>query len=341
MPSLRPAVIASLALSSAAFSATLHTPAYAQTASEIAAAKQWFADGLALENQAKWAEALDRFRRAQGVKHTPQIDFHVGLCEARSGDLVNAIVDLDRAVTSAREKGATDVQQAATTELADARSRAPTLEIDAPAAKVQRVLVDGAAVATSTLGAPVPMNPGDHAVVVEFAEGRVEKHATLAEREAKKLAFDPPMAGATPLASPTPTDTAPPDATPTSPPPETPTSAPSSGSSKVLPWALVGVGGALVVGGVVFFAMRQSEISTIDQSCPTRVHCDPSLQGDASSGQTYSTLSFVLGGAGLVAAGVGAGMLLFGDSGSTSTASARVVPTAAPGGGGAMVVGRF
>jgi hypothetical protein len=318
--------------------------AHAQSASEIAAAKEWFAEGIRLEGEGKWKDALDRFRRAQSVKHTPPIDFHVGLCEARSGDLVAALLDLDRAIKGAREKHDDKVEAAASSELADVRARTPSLEIDAPTDKAQRVLVDGAAFSTATLGSPVPMNPGDHVVVVEFASGRVEKRATLAEREAKKVAFDPPASAPAAVAA------AP---TPIAPPAEAPSATPSnaaprtgavvttpSSSNKTLPWVLVGGGGALVAGGVVFFLLRQGEISTLDDKCPTRVHCDPSLKSEADTGSTYATLSVVLGGVGLAAVAVGAGMLVLGGS-STNDARAALVPSVLPGGGGASFVGRF
>jgi hypothetical protein len=319
--------------------------AHAQSASEIAAAKEWFAEGIRLEGDAKWKEALDRFKRAQAVKRTPAIDFHVGLCEARSGDLVAALVDLDRAVKSAREKHDEKVESAASSELGEVRARVPSLEIDAPSDKAERVMVDGASFATATLGSPVPMNPGEHVIVVDFGAsrgGRVEKKVTLAERETKKVAFDPPppsSASTTPIPPVVaPTNKA--NEAPSASPPAEPVNASTSSSNKTLPWVLVGGGGALVAGGVVFFLLRQGEISTLDQACPTRTHCDPSLMDDQSKGSTYTTLSFALGGVGIAAAAVGV-VMLAGQGSSSGGARAVVVPSALPGGGGASLVGRF
>ena len=50
--------------------------------------------GLAHEGEGKFGPALDLFRRAAQVKKTPQIVYHVGFCESRTGALVEALVDL-------------------------------------------------------------------------------------------------------------------------------------------------------------------------------------------------------------------------------------------------------
>src|SRR5580658_373897 len=107
-------------------------------------AKQWFADGLAREEKADWAAALDLFRRAVQVKRTPQIVYHVGLCESRSGGLVEALVDLDSAATLARTAHADDVVTAAKAELADVKARIPTLDVRVSGdAAPARFVVDG------------------------------------------------------------------------------------------------------------------------------------------------------------------------------------------------------
>src|SRR5450432_1469791 len=97
--------------------AALGSEARAQTPSELAAAQGWFNEGLAFENSSQWKEALERFRRVAAVKHTPQVDFHVGLSESRVGELVLALVDLGRALETARAQHVANVEAAAAAEL--------------------------------------------------------------------------------------------------------------------------------------------------------------------------------------------------------------------------------
>src|SRR5687767_8496616 len=102
---------------------------FAQSASEIAAAKQWFTEGLALEEKDQFKDALDRFRRAAQVKKTPSILFHVGLCEAKTGQLVEGLVNLERAVELGKTEGNDQVVSAASGEIASLSPRIPKLEL--------------------------------------------------------------------------------------------------------------------------------------------------------------------------------------------------------------------
>ena len=108
-------IFVALGLSLVSF--TLSSPARAQSAEAIAAAKKDFADGIALEEQGKFAQALVKFRSVAKVKETPQILFHVGLCESKTGALVEATQTLRRAVDTAHAEGNDKVESAAQGEL--------------------------------------------------------------------------------------------------------------------------------------------------------------------------------------------------------------------------------
>jgi len=132
--------------------------AHAQTASEIAAAKEWFAEGKQLEDRGDWAGALDRFRRAAAVKKTAQILFHQGLCEKHTGALVEAIVSLSRAVELARASSNAQVEKAATAELEDVRARVPSIQLlPPPEGAPTRVLIDGNEISSAMVGQPMPV----------------------------------------------------------------------------------------------------------------------------------------------------------------------------------------
>lgn len=301
------------------------SPAHAQTPSEIATAKQWFADGLAKEEKGDFAGALELFKRAAQVKRTPQIVYHVGFCESRTGALVEALVDLESAVSIARAARADDVVTAATAELADVQKRTPRVEVrvaeDPPAS---RFLVDGRAVALSMLRTPMPLNPGEHTVTVEVANGAsASKKVTLAERDAIKVDLAPASPSATPPLPPPPTPAVPAAETPPVAP--APPRAPEERSSSPVPWVLVGGGAAVAITGVVLMFVARGKESELDKRCPSHTGCDPKLESDYDSAKTLNAIGIGLGAVAVVAAGVGVSMLVLRPSTSSSTSASLVL----------------
>ena len=307
--------------------------ARAQTASEISSARQWFAEGLLREENSEWPQALALFRRAAQIKRTPQIVFHVGLCESRTGALVEAMVDLDRAASSAKDARADDVAAAAGAELAEVKRRVPTLEVHAAeGATVLRFLVDGTQVATAMLGTAMALDPGQHALTIELASGAsATKIVSLAERDVQQLVLAPeapaaPAAVTAPLAGPPrPRESAAPS-----------TGSATGGASATVAWALVGGGAAILAGGVALFAVARAKESTLSDACPSRLSCDDSLQSKYDSAKTFNALGLVLGAAGVVAVGAGVTLIALRPA---SPAAPRAALVASPRGVG--LVGRF
>ncbi len=304
-------------------------PARAQTPSEIAMAKQWFAEGLAREEKADWAGALDLFRRAAQVKRTPQIVYHVGLCESRSGGLVEALVDLDSAATIARTAHADDVVTAAKAELADVKARIPTLDVRISGdAAPARFVVDGSAIALSLLHTPMPLDPGEHTVTIEFSSGAsATAKATLAEHDAKMVSLAP--AASSPAASaPVAPAGSPASSSAAAEPPASaavPDSSPRGGSA--VPWVLAGVGGAVLAVGAVFFVEARVKEGSLHDACPSRTGCDPSLESSYDTAKTFNAVGLGLGAVGVVGIAAGVTMLGF-----------RTSPSS-PASGSALVVG--
>ena len=276
---------------------------HAQSPSQITQAKQWFAEGVSLENREKWTEALVLFRRASTVKMTPQLAFHLGLCEGRSGAFVEALSSLARASELARSANVPTVDTAAKEEADFVRSRMPTLELSVRAGDtLTRLAIDGEQVAVAAASAPLPMNAGDHEVVAEFPTGTVKKSITLHVKEAARMPLEAP-----------------------------------AGLSAV-PLVLIGAGGAAVVGGVIFYALARSRITFLDARCTANRTCDsskPDLHDAVDSGKTYSALSATLLTVGVVAMATGGGLMIVGHK--SSGPNAQISPTA----GGAAITGRF
>jgi tetratricopeptide (TPR) repeat protein len=297
--------------------------AAAQTASEITLARQWFADGRALEDKGDWAGALEQFKRAAQVKRTPQILYHLGLCASHTGKLVQAMVDLDAALTLARSGKVDDVVAVASAELAEVKKRVASVEIKVEGKDPSRLVVDGQSVALAAIGTAMPLDPGEHTITVDLASGATAtKKVTLAEKDAQKLVLVPEGATTTPP----PIVTAPPPGPATHPMPvEPPKEAPASGGSSALGWGLVIGGAAVFAGGVTMFAVARGKAGDLAAQCPEHKDCDPALESDYDSAKTLNTLGVVLGAAGVVAAGVGVTLLVVAPSMSRSSDAAVVI----------------
>jgi len=334
------AVILAIALASPPASPGDPTPA------ELAEARDKFQKARHLEDGGQWSEALELLQRVAEVKMTPQVRFHIALCEENLGRLVSAINGFELAADEAKQSGAlaTDVQENAPARAEALRKRVPHIHLTVKGRLTSsRILLDSAAVAPALVGSNIPVDPGTHAVDVETdGKNAFHKEVTLAERamEDVELPIDDPekTAGTTPAGSPTTAATVAPPAVK------------SEGLSFPPPLPVLiagGVGVASLIGAGVFFGLRQSTISEVRDTCTDPDHdrgCDDRKKDVADRGATYTIVGDVLVGVG--AAGVlAAGVLWFavpslGQSGSNAApnrTSVRVAPTAR----GVRVVGTF
>jgi tetratricopeptide (TPR) repeat protein len=309
--------------------------AHAQSASEIASAKQWFDEGIALEEKAQFAEALVKFRRALGVKKTPQIAFHVGLCELKTGALVEALVDLERAQELAKSDNNAQVESAAASEIATLRPRIPSIEVVVQGGKPKRILLDGNALSEVAITAPIPVNPGDHEIVAENASGK---------SASQKLSVNEGEKGKATLTLPSESEAVPPPEDPDTPPRPPEEDRPKAQSASVLPWVLIGGGAVAAIGGFYMWKLRGDQIKELDDICPKgRDQCPQDRESDVddheSKGKRYTTFGIGLWAIGAAAIGTGS-VLLIGGSG-REKAAARVTPIGGPGFVGASLGGRF
>ncbi|MBK7579960.1 MAG: hypothetical protein IPI67_07105 [Myxococcales bacterium] len=314
----------------------------AQSASEIAAAKQWFTEGLALEEKSDFAAALERFRRAAEVKRTPAITFHVGLCEMKTGALVEAVVSLERTVESAKAEGNTQVETAAANELSALRARLPMLEISIKgAAKPTTLSLDGNSLSVVALDAPIPVNPGQHKLVAEFATGPLEKSFSASEGKRARVELTAPGSPAEATRPPVP------PATPAAP---APSPAPDkdatndAGGASVVPWLFIGGGVLATAGGFYMWKLRGDLIDDLDAICPAQTECPADRADDVDSkekkGKTYTTLGVAFWGVGVAALATGGYLLLSAPTKERPTAL-RVAPALGPHVAGALINGRF
>ncbi len=316
-------------------------PAWANepTEAELAAARALFKEGKELETQNAWAEALERFKKVGEVKSTPQVRFHVALCEEHLGRLVAAINGFEQAEEEAKRPGANadDVAENAPVRAEALRKRVPHIRFEVSGQlESSKIMLDGAPVAAALVGASLPVDPGKHTIEVVTASGTVVMHKELElkEQASERIAID---ADAAPKGDPTPKPDAAAPLAPTAPPGAPPAAAPSK-----LPAIAVGAAGVLSLAGAgVFLGLREASIAEVTETCDaTQNRCDPAKRGVAEDGQTYTTVANILlgvGAAGIVTAGV---LWVFVLTPSSAPAPApKVGVTAAL--GGLRVVGSF
>ncbi|MGD0529837.1 MAG: hypothetical protein ABSE49_32175, partial [Polyangiaceae bacterium] len=119
------------------------------------------------------------------------------------------------------------------------------------------------------------------------------------ERPAATTAVTAPTTTAT--TAPTGTTTADTSATATPPPPTVPTGSPPPPEAEhsVVPWVVVGVGGALIVTGAILLVAGSGKVSSANSACPSHVGCPSSVADSGNTGRTFETVGVVGGIAGI------------------------------------------
>jgi hypothetical protein len=103
---------------------------------------------------------------------------------------------------------------------------------------------------------------------------------------------------------------------------------------------LGGVGVAGFIGSGVFFALRQSEMSSLDDVCRGNV-CPASASDKQDKGKLYSTLTPVFLGVGVVGVGVATYLFISGSHRNREQSMLPVDVAALPHGGAMTLHGRF
>jgi tetratricopeptide (TPR) repeat protein len=146
-------------------------------------------------------------------------------------------------------------------------------------------------------------NAADH----EIIERRIKNlKDQLARDQAASAATSaaPSASASAPQPLPSASTTSEPTATASSSPPPPPVAAPAAGPS-VLPWVIVGVGGAATVAGIVLLGVGASDVQHALNDCPTRMCTKPATVDEGNNGRSLENLGGVLIGGGLAVAAAG------------------------------------
>jgi hypothetical protein len=299
-----------------------------------AGARELLKRGSALKQEGRCADAVPIFRESARLDPQAKTWLNLADCEAASGSLVEA----ERHFVEGRDRAYRDnnaeLVTVAEERLAALHGRLArlTITLAAGAPPGARVTRDGVDLGAVALGAPMPIDPGEHEVVVH-AEGREARAYRVALREGETGAIEVD-AGA--IAS------APPAVTAVAPAPVESAPAPRARGSSQRTWAYVaGAVGVAGIGAGSYFGLRAiAKNSDSNDGGRCASGCDAEgydLRSDARRSAAVSTVAFAIG-----AAALGAGIVLFVTSPSRSGASAvRIVPSIGAGGAAAFASGRF
>jgi hypothetical protein len=268
-------------------------PAWAQDQSaeeaDLTKARALFQRGIELEQAGNWSAAVQTFREVGQVRMTPQVRFHIALCEERLGRLVAALGGYELALAEADSVGG-DFRSEVETNVNRLRESIPRIVIErGTGAEAATIELDGVVLGDSSVGVEVPLDPGPHAVTARAPGYRtLEKTVTVAENSREVVAIE-----LEPL-------------------PKDELLAAGGGGAvqtqpipKVVPYVIGGVGAASLIASGVFFSLRQNALSDLESGCPNHT-CpagDPSLRDKNDSMRTYHYGALITLGTGVALVG--------------------------------------
>jgi hypothetical protein len=302
-----------------------HT-AHAQDKKELSKARANFQRAIELEQAGNYTTALETFRDVGQVRMTPQVRFHIATCEEKLGRLVTALGGYQLAFADADSVG-DDFKAEVDRAVTRLQASIPKLLISRGAgAEAAEIELDGVALGASSVGVPVPLDPGPHSVNAKAPDSQpFSQTVTIAENEQKDIEVV-----LIPI------------------PPEQRASFGSSGPvekprSRVIPYVIGGVGVASLIGSGVLFGLRQSTLSDLESKCGAgRQSCPSTSRGEVSNLSLYNTTAQVALGVGVVGVGTAVGILLWQRKHPTTTATGMMFLPSAPNSlAGASWAGRF
>jgi hypothetical protein len=259
------------------------------TASEIAAARSLFEQGVALEKLGDWPGALEKFRRVVAVVESPKVRFHLARCLESTGQLVDALNEysqVSRLPAASRDDDEVLAQSNARRAALD--KRIPRVIIDVKEAPASEVRIDGGTISPAVLGTELPLNPGAHRIVARTSDGRTFEESVELVEGAPPHLVAVKLAPAPSAAAPSPAQAA---------------AAPPERSRNIGPYVLGGAGVALVGAGATFYALRASTLDELDRLCGPARDCPESARDSVDRGSTQTTLGNVLVVSGAAAVG--------------------------------------
>ena len=161
-----------------------------------AAARELYVQGVELQEAGKFADALDRFTRAQSVFSAPTHLLHIAECDAALGKLVESAETYRTLVRTPLPDGAPNAfvqaQKQGAAELTQVEPRLPSIRLVVRPENTQNlsIQIDGQPMSSALVGVQRPTDPGPHTIVV-YAPGfaKAQQRIALQEKENRDVAF--------------------------------------------------------------------------------------------------------------------------------------------------------
>ena len=296
-----------LLLTAALLATGVPRAALAASADDVETARAYFVEATRLGKQGRWKEAREMYARSLQLKPAALTRYSLGVAQRETGRLAEALQSFRAFVAEPPTPCGRTLRRAGESAIAALEGRVGrvTIAIEPPAIDGLTLTIDGGP-APAASERPREMEPGLHEVVARAPGFRAARASFMATAGAAVRVVLPlvPLPG---IASPAGVVQAEPPA------PTTAVEAPAPGPpARVLPIALMSVGGGLFIGGMTvgLVGLRQAS------QAPTR-------DGpEANAARTKGVVGDVIAGTGVATAGVGLVILL--TSGRPRTATAGV-----------------
>lgn len=197
---MRRPVLPSASPKTAAAPSVVPAPALTSTMSDSerkASARAAYQEGMDLETQKSWPEALSRFQYAQRLIDAPTHLLHIAQCLVATGKLVEAQETYEtlthHEVTADAPAPFREAVETGKRELYDLQPRIPTLRIEVkPSPSTLRNLtlsLNGRPVSNEVIGIARPLNPGAYRITATAwgISPSKEVNVTLAEKDARTV----------------------------------------------------------------------------------------------------------------------------------------------------------
>lgn len=296
----------------------------APTPAEKAAAEALFKEGTELLSAGNFALACEKFEASNAIEPGLGTKLWLADCYDRAGRTASAWGLFSEAAALAQQSGQGDRERAANQRAADLEQRLSKLELKLPPQGLPQELVitmDGVAIPQASLGSALPVDPGDHALVLRAPGYKSLTLNASVPVGPVTVPLDVPALEREPEA---PKQVVASDAL-------SPTKAGHPGSTqRTLGWALGGLG-VVSLAGAGIFAYRAHSLDS-----QSREHClssDPNLcdsEGTSlrDEARTYGNVATATTIAGVALAGAGVVLLLTAPNAKeTVRVGASVTPT--------------
>ncbi len=291
------------------FTVALHGAAQTKGGNR-AAAEALFNQGRDLMSAGKFSEACPKFEASQQLDPGLGTMLNLAECYEKTGRTASAWAEYREAIPLARASGSKARQDLATERAQALQERLSTLTIRAisgeDASAHLEVRRDGVMLQQAELGAPIPVDPGEHLIEAVAPGKHPWSSKVQVAGDAAKVAVEiPPLL---PASGPAPSATTPAAAPSTTATSEPPATRASDGSGRRTVGLVLGGAGIVGVGLGTFFGVRaSSKWSDAKDKCSDYPYgCSAEaldLRSNARSSGTVSTVAFVAGGA-LLATGL-------------------------------------